>query len=388
MASIKKRETSTGQTRWDARVRAGTRVFTKTHRTRALAEAWARRQEDAYRSGELVDPDLQRITLNDYADGWMAGRKLAPKTTESYEAALRLRILPTLGREQVRHLNPDGIRRWWSKLDNTAASAKAYRVLHAICSTAVEDGILRRNPCTVSGGGVERSTERPLVEPDQIVQLIAATPERGRALVMLAVWCTLRRGEILGLERRHVDLLHGELLIEQQVQWETGKGRVIRPPKTDAGERRVQMPSIVAEALEQHLAAYVDPEPSAPVAVGARGRPLSPSGLGKWWDTARSTCGMEAVHLHDLRHAAGTMAAWSGATTRELMGLMGHASPAAALRYQHVAKSRSRDIADALDAIARGEVKRPTVLRTRDMRAIRGEVADMPGYLETGSDQA
>src|SRR5690606_17674720 len=134
--------------------------------------------------------------------------------------------------------------------------------------------------------------------------------------------------------------------------------------------RRIQMPGIVADALERHLATFVEPEPTAPVAVNSRGRPVDPSTLGRWWDQARTSAGLPGLRLHDLRHAAATMAAWSGATESELMSLMGHASPAAARIYQHTARSRSRQIADTLDAIARGEVVRPTPFRARDMRAM------------------
>jgi hypothetical protein len=46
-------------------------------------------------------------------------------------------------------------------------------------------------------------------------------------------------------------------------------------------------------------------------------------------------------------------AAATGASTRELMSSMGHASPDAALRYQHATGERDKAIADALAAFAR-----------------------------------
>ena len=49
----------------------------------------------------------------------------------------------------------------------------------------------------------------------------------------------------------------------------------------------------------------------------------------------RATMGLEDLHLHDLRHSGNTWAAATGASTAELMGRLGHASPVAALRYQH-----------------------------------------------------
>ena len=54
-------------------------------------------------------------------------------------------------------------------------------------------------------------------------------------------------------------------------------------------------------------------------------------------------------HFHDLRHTGNTLAAASGASTRELMHRMGHASMRAALIYQHATNERDREIADGMD---------------------------------------
>jgi integrase len=69
------------------------------------------------------------------------------------------------------------------------------------------------------------------------------------------------------------------------------------------------------------------------------------------WTRTRTALGLEGVHLHDLRHVAGTMAAATGAGTKELMHRLGHASPRAALRYQHATAKRDQVIADGIDRL-------------------------------------
>lgn len=59
----------------------------------------------------------------------------------------------------------------------------------------------------------------------------------------------------------------------------------------------------------------------------------------------------EGLRLHDLRHTAATLAATTGATTKELMARLGHASPRAALSYQHATQDRDQAIADALTGL-------------------------------------
>jgi hypothetical protein len=60
------------------------------------------------------------------------------------------------------------------------------------------------------------------------------------------------------------------------------------------------------------------------------------------WARARVAAGLPGIRFHDLQHAAATFAAQTGATTKELMVRIGHATPAAALRYQHAPAERDQ----------------------------------------------
>jgi integrase len=72
------------------------------------------------------------------------------------------------------------------------------------------------------------------------------------------------------------------------------------------------------------------------------------------WRRAIRAIGIEELRFHDLRHTGNTLAAATGASTKELMVRMGHASPRAALIYQHATEERDQAIAQALsDQISR-----------------------------------
>ncbi len=58
-------------------------------------------------------------------------------------------------------------------------------------------------------------------------------------------------------------------------------------------------------------------------------------GTTKWMRVVAKVGLPAGFHFHDLRHTGNTLAAASGASTRELMHRMGHASMRAALIYQH-----------------------------------------------------
>ena len=74
--------------------------------------------------------------------------------------------------------------------------------------------------------------------------------------------------------------------------------------------------------------------------------------LGKVFYPAREKAGRPDLRFHDLRHTGATLAAAAGASLAELMARLGHSTVGASLRYQHAAKGRDREIAEALSRLA------------------------------------
>lgn len=350
--------------RWRVRIvdpATSRRVSVGTFKTKSDAEvAFAGALSDQQRGG-WVAPDKGRITLSDYSWDWldtrltMRGERLRPKTRDLYEGFLRLHILPTLGDVPLGKLTTVTIRAWHSTLlsDGPGASsvAKCYRLVRTILTTAVEDGLIVVNPCSIKGAGIEPSDERTLPTLAQVNALAETVQPQFRALVLLAALGGLRRGELLALTRRDIDLLHRTVDIRLQRQEARGGGHLVGPPKTEAGRRTLVLPSGLIPELEAHLESWADPGPDGLLFPGARGGPLRLCVLQREWTRARRELGLEHVHLHDLRHVAGTMAASTGASTKELMHRLGHASPRAALRYQHATAKRDEAIADGIDRL-------------------------------------
>jgi integrase len=122
----------------------------------------------------------------------------------------------------------------------------------------------------VKGAGQEHSPERPRLSIAHVEALTLAMPEPWRIAVSLAAWCQLRRGEVLGLERRDVDMVHGSIRVERTANDVKG-GIRLGPPKTQAGIRTVSVPPNIVPALEHHLDGFVAPDPQAPLLVGPEG---------------------------------------------------------------------------------------------------------------------
>ncbi len=369
--------------RWRVRLvdpATGRRVSVGTFRTKAEAEVdFARALSDQGR-GAWVAPDQGRIALTEYATGWLEsrltsrGEPLRPRVRELYEGYLRLHILPSLGTVPLGRMTTATVRRWHASLlaDGPGPStvAKCYRLLRAILNTAGEDGHLVVNPCSIKGAGVEPCEERSIPTIGQVYALADAVAPRFRALVLLAAFGGLRRGELFGLTRRDLDLLHLTVDVRAQRQESRRGETLIGPPKTIAGRRTLALPTELVPALEDHLARWVSAEPSALVFVGEEGGALRAGVWHREWDRARQALDLAHVHLHDLRHVAGTLAAATGAGTKEIMRRLGHATQEAALRYQHATDERDRVLAAGIDHLiqaAREEPNAPVVpLRSPD----------------------
>jgi len=281
----------------------------------------------------------------------VGGRDLSDRTRELYRGLLDRQVSPYIGDLDLLAITPARVRSWRQELikDGAGAStvAKAYRLLRAVLNTATDDEVIARNPCRIKGAGVEATPERLVITLAQVLALAAALPSRYRALVLLAVFASMRWGELMGLRRGDLDLEQASVSIELSAV-EIGTCIVIKPSKTAAGVRSVALPARLVPELRQHLDTFAEPEPDGRVFLDQYGATPLRRNFATIWKRAKASAGVPAdLHFHDLRHAGNHFAAASGASTRELMGRMGHASMRAALIYQHRTVERDRAIANA-----------------------------------------
>ncbi len=133
--------------------------------------------------------------------------------------------------------------------------AKCYRLVHAVFATAVEDGIVMRNPCVVKGASAERPAERPVATIEEVFEIAdAIAPELRAAVLAGHVLRTATRRDPRPCGMRHLDLLHRTVRIEEQYQELSDGTLVLGPPKTDAGVRTIVIPQVIIPDLEHHLA--------------------------------------------------------------------------------------------------------------------------------------
>ncbi len=344
----------------DGRMRSAPTTFER----KSDASRWLTFKEAEITRGDWIAPELAKEPFGQYAQRWMSDRVLKIRTEELYRGLLRNHLLPTFNAVSLGDIDEAAVRRWRKERLDTGKMAerpfgavtvaKAYRLLHAILRTSVEeDRIIRRNPCRIEGAGKEESEEREIVPLPVVFALADAIPVRYRALVLLATFADLRWGELAGLRRGNIDLEACEIRVVETIA-ELDKGG-LRPetPKSRAGRRTVAFPAELVPELRWHLERFAAPGERGHVFVGPKGGRLRRSNFRPIWTKVRNSVGLPGLHFHDLRHTGGTLAAATGASLKELMARLGHSSVRAAMIYQHATRDRDQAIAKALGGLVR-----------------------------------
>ncbi len=347
--------------RWQARYHGPDgidRAAPHTFARKVDAERWLNAVEADLISGEWTDPDAAQVGLTEFGRRWIEERAgLRPKTVQLYRGLLARQIAPGLGGLALDAISPARVRAWRAALLNDGVSAvtaaKAYRLLKTMLQTAVDDRLLRMNPCQIRGASVERSPERPTLTIEEVLTVADGMPPRLRLMVLLGTFASLRFGELAALQRQHLDATAGWVQVRATVVELIDGSLIVGPPKTAAGRRTVAIPSSLLGDVRSHLDEFVAGGPDALVFTGPRGAPLRRSNFQSWWRPAMESADISGVRFHDLRHTGNTITAQSGATLSDLMARMGHASTRAAQIYLHTTSTRDRTVADAMNDVIR-----------------------------------
>lgn len=336
-----------------------------TFRAKREAELWVAKAQDQIATGKWREAEAaeaaHHITIGEWCDSWMAYRKpkLMPRTFALYQDLLQRLILPELGPRSLTALRASEVDVWFTGLgtDHPSQNSKAYGLLRTIYRHAVNRDHMAVSPCRIPGAGRAPKRTRPLFlislddAPALLATLAAELPERLALMPQLGFWLGLRFGEATELRRKDVDLAAGVIHVQRGVVWVPGNRKLgtvghshIGKPKSDAGIRDVQIPSIIADAVADHLAQHVRFGGAEALLFHAAVGPaahLTQATWAKIFKKAAAAAGCPTLTFHDLRHAHANAYTELGATTKEVMAQLGHATPAMALHYQHATQRRA-----------------------------------------------
>lgn len=371
--------------RWQARytLPTGDRVTSPvTFDTRAEAGRFLARTELEVAGGSWVDPRAGDVTVEEWAERWMASAThLRPKTIASYRSLLRSTINPVLGRARLRDLRPMRIREWVASLTRRGLSPsrvrQSYRLLSQMLNTAAVDGVIATSPCVGIKLPRLAQPEPTVLAPEQVTALAEAMPAVMGLFVTTLAYTGMRFGEGAGLTRRHVNLEGATVTVAASLSDADGI-ITMQEPKTHQ-HRVITVPAFLVDRLRAHLHASVPRGPDALLFTSPEGLPLRhPNFMRRVWYPACKSVGVTATP-HDLRASHATWLSDMGWSPVEIAGRLGHANATVTLvHYARRVSGRDLEIARGLDQ------RHGAVTAATGTRWAQNEDPETPPRLEDG----
>ena len=362
--------TRRGESSWRFKfeVSANPRV-TKYHTlrgTKKQAQEQAAKIVAQYATGQYVDQDRQTVAafIERWLRDWAAGN-ISNKTYSRYEELLRVHVLPKIGAIPIQRLRAADLQGLYAGLkvaDRTRLHI--HRVIHRMLRHAAQWSVVHQNVATLVDAPSVKSTEIEILTAAEITRVLEAL--RGKSLypiVATALGTGMRRGELLALRWKDVDLDGAKLRVEQSLEQTKRGGLVFKAPKTRHGRRTITLPSSTAAVLRDHWKATLErrlqlrqgktPD-SALVFATWDGNTRSPNALTKEWRRAVHAAKLKAT-FHSLRHSHASSLIAAGIDVLSISRRLGHGSPAITLGvYGHLFKPDDRAAA-AIDELFRGK---------------------------------
>lgn len=298
--------------------------------------------------------DANELTLSSYRRE-LTRRNRSPRTIQGYLDSLAQLAtfhdgidLLELTRLQVEDFllditSPDG------RALKASTAAVRHRDLRAFYNWAIKEEILDVSPMAKLSAPTVVDDPPPVVLDDDLRQLLAACAgkdfEARRDTAIIRIWCEAgspRVSEMAGMTEASVDLKHDQITLR-------GKGNKLRTFPFGAS---------TGQALERYLrerAKHRDAKRFDRLWLGARGKPLSASGLYQMLERRCEQAGLARIHPHQLRHTAAHAWADSEGSDGDAMALFGWISPEMPRRYGRSAQAerarrsaRRRSLGDRL----------------------------------------
>lgn len=346
------------------------------HGTKRQAETECARLIAELAGGNYVEP--AKTTLQEYFIQWLKHEKanVSPKTLQRYEELLLKNVAPIIGSTTLNKLSAAAIDAAWGKLlENGRRDGKGglsprtvhhcRRVMLTAMDQAVKWDLLKRNPVALTRPPkVERKQMEAYSAPQTAVLLDELRASRVFIPVLLAALCGMRRGEIIALRWKDIDLAGAVIAVTRSAEQ---VGTEVRYKETKSGKARtVALSSTVLEELRRHrlsqaeeqLKLGIRPSEESFVVAQIDGAPLKPVSLTHEWTRLLAKTDLPRIRFHDLRHSHATQLLAAGVHPKIASERLGHSTIGITLDlYSHVMPGMQANAAEQVDAAIKAAKK-------------------------------
>lgn len=347
------RDPLTGKRKFGSKTVRGTKEAAERELTRLL------RTVD---TGEHVAPS--RIKVGDWLEFWVNATKaeVSPKTHERYAEIVRCYLKPALGSIALQRLAPADIQRAYNNFDRNPSPRTRrhiHRILKSVLTRAVELQALPRNPADALNKRMPRVERKPInaltvEQSTRLLKAIRHTTTYWPTLIALATG--MRRGEILALRWKNLDLGRGIVRVVESLE-QTKAGLRFKSTKADK-PRAVPLPKFAIVELrnwkrqqaENLLRLGVRQSPDGLVCAREDGEPKQPSSLTHEFAYLIGRVAVPRVRFHDLRHSHATQLLAAGVHPKIVQERLGHSTITVTMDlYSHVSETMQSDATARLD---------------------------------------
>ena len=313
---------------------------------------------------------VKRQTLAQFAQHWLAEKEgsVRPMTFESYSTAMRVHILPALGRHELTALQPQHVQALLKAKRTAGLSPRTVENILVVLGIALKQALrwelVARNVASlVDRPRVERHEIKPFTPEEARDFLTAIRGQRLEALYTTALALGLRKGEALGLRWEDVDFEGRVINVRRQLQRIGGQQRLVEL-KTDQSRRVIPLPEVVVSALRAHRIRQLEERLQAGerwrdqglVFTSTTGTPLEPSNILKQFKKVLAQAGLRPMRFHDLRHCCASLLLAQNVHPKQVQAILGHSQISTTLDiYSHLTPGSERQVADLMDGMLRAD---------------------------------
>jgi integrase len=320
-------------------------------------------------------------TVEHFLTDWLENthkRRIRPRTYERYQEAIKLHIIPALGRYQLQKLTPQQVQAFYAKEEKNGLAPATiiyyHSVLHNALDMAVKWGFINRNVCDVVSPPRKKRFEIQSLTTEQVQKLLSVLRgHKWEALFTMAIVTGLRRGEILALKWQDINFESCTLQVRRilsRVPTNTpGREHVYveAEPKTQKSRRNVVIAPIAIAALEKHKALQAEARKQAGkdwlendyVFCTSCGNHLGPNYVVDVLKRLLKQAGLPSIRFHDLRHSAASLLLSLGTHPKVVQELLGHTQISMTMDiYSHVLPGMQQEAMNKLSQALENTKKR------------------------------